>query len=42
MRNMETHESQRDYWRLVRNMGTRETQIDQLGLMRLKETTGNS
>ena len=42
MRPMETHEIQRDYWRLVRKMGTRETQRDQLGLMRLREITGNS
>ena len=28
MRPMETHETQREYWRLVRKMGTRETQRD--------------
>ena len=42
MRPMETHETQRDYWRVVRKIGYRETQRDQLGLMRFRETTGNS
>ena len=41
MRPMETHETQRDYWRLMRGMGTHETQRDQWGLMRLRETTGD-
>ena len=39
---METHETQRNYWRLIRQMGTHETQRDQWGLMRLRETTGHS
>ena len=39
---MGTHETQRDYWRLMRTMGTLETQRDQWGLMRLRETTGDS
>ena len=39
---MGTHETQRDYWRLMRPMGTHETQRDQWRLMRLRETTGDS
>ena len=39
---METHETQRDYWRLMRPMGNHETQSDQWGLMRIRETTGDS
>ena len=39
---METHETQRNNWRLIRQMGTHETQRDQWGLMRLRETTGHS
>ena len=39
---METHETQRNYWRLIRQMGTHETQRDQWGLIRLRETTGHS
>ena len=39
---METHEIERDYWRLMRPMGTNETQRDQWGIMRLRETTGDS
>ena len=38
-RPMETHETQRDYWR---PMGTHETQRDKWGHMRLRETTGDS
>ena len=32
------HETQRDYWRLMRPKGTHETQRHQWGLMRLRET----
>ena len=39
---MGTHETQRDYWRLMRGMGTHDIQRDQWGLMRLRETTGDS
>ena len=39
---MGTHETQRDYWRLMRPMGTHETQRDHWRLMRLRETTGDS
>ena len=39
---METHETQRNYWRLMRHLGTHETQRDQWGLMRFRETTGHS
>ena len=39
---MRTHETHRDYWRLMRTMGTVETQREQWRLMRLTETTGDS
>ena len=42
MRPMETHETQREQWRLMRPMGTHETQREKWGLMRLRETTGHS
>ena len=38
---MQTHETQRDYWRLMRGMEIHETQRDQWGLMRFRETTGD-
>ena len=39
---MGTHETQIDYWRLMRTMGTHEIQRDQCGLMRVRETTVDS
>ena len=33
---METNESQRDYWRLMRPIGTHETQRDYRRLMRIR------
>ena len=39
---MGTHETQRDYWRLMKSMGTHETQRDKWGLKRLREITADS
>ena len=38
---LETHETQRDYWRLMRPMVTHKTQRDYWILMRLRETNGD-
>ena len=38
---MGTHETERDYWRLMRPMETPETQGYQLSLMRFRDTNGD-